>query len=98
VLEHRVEGVSDFAALNRALHLARGLEFRLVAVMVGDDDGIPFQSPDRVRGGGGGSQSRVGHRATVVIRGVCAGAGFPLGVRGGAGVGVWRRKRYPRDW
>jgi superfamily I DNA/RNA helicase len=43
ILDQRVEGVSGFAAIG-SMHLAKGLEFRAVAVMACDDEVIPLQA------------------------------------------------------
>ena len=43
VLDERVEGVSGYAAIG-PMHLAKGLEFRAVAVMACDDEVIPLQA------------------------------------------------------
>ncbi|MFL6601892.1 MAG: 3'-5' exonuclease [Steroidobacteraceae bacterium] len=43
VLDERVEAISGFAAVG-TMHLAKGLEFRAVAVMACDDEVIPLQS------------------------------------------------------
>lgn len=43
VLDDRVEGVSGFASVG-SMHLAKGLEFRAVAVMACDDEVIPSQA------------------------------------------------------
>jgi AAA domain/UvrD-like helicase C-terminal domain len=43
VLDERVEAVSGFASIG-TMHLAKGLEFRAVAVMACDDEVIPLQS------------------------------------------------------
>jgi hypothetical protein len=43
ILDERMEGVSGFAAIG-TMHLAKGLEFRAVAVMACDDEVIPLQS------------------------------------------------------
>jgi mRNA-degrading endonuclease RelE of RelBE toxin-antitoxin system len=43
ILDERVEGVSGFAAVG-TMHLAKGLEFRAVAVMACDDEVIPLQA------------------------------------------------------
>lgn len=43
VLDERVETVSGYASIG-TMHLAKGLEFRAVAVMACDDDVIPLQS------------------------------------------------------
>jgi superfamily I DNA/RNA helicase len=43
VLDERVEGTSGFASVG-PMHLAKGLEFRAVAVMACDDEVIPLQS------------------------------------------------------
>jgi hypothetical protein len=43
VLDERIEGTSGFASVG-TMHLAKGLEFRAVAVMACDDEAIPLQS------------------------------------------------------
>lgn len=43
VLDERVEAISGFVAIG-TMHLAKGLEFRAVAVMACDDEVIPLQS------------------------------------------------------
>lgn len=43
LLDERVEGTSGFASVG-TMHLAKGLEFRAVAVMACDDEVIPLQS------------------------------------------------------
>lgn len=43
ILDERVEAISGFAAIG-TMHLAKGLEFRAVAVMACDDEVIPLQS------------------------------------------------------
>ncbi|MDE2251973.1 MAG: DNA helicase, partial [Gammaproteobacteria bacterium] len=43
VLDQRVEGTSGFASVG-LMHLAKGLEFRAVAVMACDDEVLPLQS------------------------------------------------------
>lgn len=43
ILDDRMEGVSGFAAIG-TMHLAKGLEFRAVAMMACDDEIIPLQS------------------------------------------------------
>lgn len=43
ILDERVEGVSGYASVG-PMHLAKGLEFRAVAVMACDDEVIPLQA------------------------------------------------------
>jgi superfamily I DNA/RNA helicase len=43
VLDERIEGTSGFASVGM-MHLAKGLEFRAVAVMACDDEVLPLQS------------------------------------------------------
>ena len=43
VLDERIEGTSGFASVG-TMHLAKGLEFRAVAVMACDDEVLPLQS------------------------------------------------------
>ena len=43
VLDERVEAISGYASIG-TMHLAKGLEFRAVAVMACDDEVIPLQS------------------------------------------------------
>lgn len=43
IVDDRVEGVSGYAAIG-SMHLAKGLEFRAVAVMACDDEVIPLQA------------------------------------------------------
>jgi superfamily I DNA/RNA helicase len=43
ILDDRVEGVSGYASIG-SMHLAKGLEFRAVAVMACDDEVIPLQA------------------------------------------------------
>jgi superfamily I DNA/RNA helicase len=43
VLDERVEGTSGFASVG-TMHLAKGLEFRVVVVMACDDEVIPLQA------------------------------------------------------
>jgi superfamily I DNA/RNA helicase len=43
VLDERVQAISDRASLS-TMHLAKGLEFRAVAVMACDDEVVPLQS------------------------------------------------------
>ena len=43
VLDERIEGTSGFASVGM-MHLAKGLEFRAVAVMACDDEVLPLQA------------------------------------------------------
>ena len=43
VLDERVEAISGYASIG-TMHLAKGLEFRVAAVMACDDESIPLQS------------------------------------------------------
>ena len=43
VLDERIEGTSGFASVG-LMHLAKGLEFRAVAVMACDDEVLPLQA------------------------------------------------------
>ena len=70
------------------MHLAKGLEFRAVAVMACDDEVMPLQARIETVGGRRGPRGGLRHRAAPAVRGVHPGAGPPAGDRRQAGVGV----------
>ena len=85
VLDDRVE-VRPGSVNVATMHLAKGLEFRVVSVMACDDEVLPLQS--RIEGVGRrwGSAGSVRHGATAAVRGVHAGARSAFDQRGRTGV------------
>ena len=72
------------------MHLAKGLEFRAVAVMACDDEVIPLQERIETVGDDADLRGGLQHRAPPALRRLHAGAGSPAGDQRRAGIGVSR--------
>ncbi len=87
ILDEHVETASGHVSIG-TMHLAKGLEFRAVAVMACDDEIIPLAAAHRDRWRRRGSAGGLRHRAALAVRRLHACQRPSAGYRRRAGVGI----------
>ena len=87
VLDEHVETASGHVSIS-TMHLAKGLEFRAVAVMACDDEVIPLQERIETVGDDADLAGGLRHRAAPALRRLHAGPGSSAGHGRRAGIGV----------
>ena len=90
VLDEKIETMSGHVSIG-TMHLAKGLEFRAVAVMVCDDEVTPLQERIETAADDTDMEEALQHRAPPPLRRLHPRPGPPPGDGRGAGIGVPRR-------